>query len=134
MGTIVLLSMDSTQVGNGTGQGSQVQGNGAGRLPRNPRHASGIFAEHTGIDRIGLAALTERFREAPRPTRIDDANLHLAVRLQGQRQIQAVISTGFQADSYSPAAPEQVGHQGFVSRRMVWELSHGGLVVTFTAA
>src|SRR5205807_9220435 len=69
-----------------------------------------------------------------RATRIDDANLHLAVRLQGQRQIQAVIFTGFQADSYSPAAPEQVGHQGFVSRRMVWELSHGGLVVTFTAA
>jgi hypothetical protein len=92
------------------------------------------FAEDTGIDRIGLAALTERLCKASCPTWIDDADLHLAVRLQSQCQIQPVISTGFQADPYSPATPEQVGHQGLVSGRMVGELSHGGFVVTWTVA
>ena len=77
-----------------------MKGNRAGRLPRNPRHASSIFAEPTGIDRIGLAALPERLCEASCPTRIDDADLQLAPRLQGQRQIQTVIPTGFQADSF----------------------------------
>ncbi len=62
MGTIVLLSVDRTQVGKRTGQCPQVEGDGAGRLPTNPRHTSRKFAEHTGIDRIRLAALTERFR------------------------------------------------------------------------
>jgi hypothetical protein len=108
--------------------------NWAGRLPRNPKHASGIFAEHAGIDRIRLAALAERLCEGSCPTRIDDADLHLAVRLHGQRQIQTVIPTGFQADSYSPAAAEQVGDQGLVSGRMVRELSQGRLVVSLTVA
>src|SRR6266852_5452391 len=53
---------------------------------------------------------------------------------RARRGLMTLISTCFQADSYSPAAPEQVGHQGFVSRTMVRELTHGGLVVTFTAA
>ena len=73
--TIVLLRMDRTQVRKSTGQCAQVKGNGAGRLLRHPRHARRIFAEHTGIDRIGLTMLAERLCKTSRPPRVDDTDL-----------------------------------------------------------
>jgi hypothetical protein len=71
------------------------------------------------IDRIGLAALPQRFREAPRTTRIHHADFHLAVGLQGQGQIETVIATSFQADTGMCVSPQQVSQKGLVSSGIV---------------
>ena len=53
------------------------------------------LAAHPDRAEAVRTALTERFREASCPTRVDHTDLHLAACLQRQRQIQTVIPTGF---------------------------------------
>src|SRR4029077_12704346 len=119
MGTIVLLSVDTTQVRNGTCQSTQVEGDWTRGLPRHPGHASGIFTKHSSIDSVRLATLTQRFCKAPRPTRIYNADLHLAVSLQGERQVQTVVAAGFQAHADPRVALQQKHQKGLMSSRTV---------------
>lgn len=59
---------------------------------------AGVFTKHSGIDPAGFAMLPERFRKALRTTRIYNADLYLAVSVQGQRQAQTVVPTLSQRD------------------------------------
>jgi hypothetical protein len=52
----------------------------------------GLFAKHTRIDRIGLAALSQRLREAPSATRIHRADFHLGDSLWVRRRAYIVMS------------------------------------------
>jgi hypothetical protein len=61
-------------------------------------HASGVFTKHSGIDPAGFAMLPQRFCKAPRTTRIYNADLYLAVSVQGQGQAQTVVPTFSERD------------------------------------
>jgi hypothetical protein len=60
-----------------------------------------VYNVHPSVFAI-YEPLAQRFSEAPRTTRIHHADLHLAVGLQGQGQIQAVIAARFQAEQCLP--------------------------------
>src|SRR6516165_2014127 len=79
---IALLGVHYTQALHGTRDGAQAQGCCTGRLPRFPRHACGILAKRTGIDRIALASLPQRLRELASTTWINNADFHLALSMQ----------------------------------------------------
>src|SRR6266516_769822 len=77
--TILFLGMHNAETFDGTGDGAQPQRRCSWRSPGHPRHPHRVHAKHTGIDRIGLAPLAQRLREAASATRINNADLHLIV-------------------------------------------------------